>query len=140
MPFYADPQFNTPVLVPIVGLATGTATSGTSTANASALTVAVFPVFIRRTKVANVQVVVVTAPSANYTGEVLNFLNGTNTFAVATIGTLTAGQSVTAVGNTNGTFAAGGQITGTSVGTATITAGSAGGVFAIWLDQQELYA
>ena len=139
MPFYADSQFNTPVLVPVVGLATYTAV-GTGTALASALTIVNFPPFIRRTKVANVQVLVVTAPNAGATGLVINFLNGTSTFAVATIGTLTAGQVASAsITTANTTFAAAGQATGTAVSTAT-TAGVAGGVYAIWFDQQELYA
>jgi len=135
---YPDPNFNVRPLIPVMGLATFTAV-GTGTALASALTTVVFPTYIKASQVQNVQVAVVTAPNGAATGEVINFLNGTNTFAVATIGTLTAGQVVTAAGNTNGSFAAGGIATATAVCTAT-SAGAAGGVFAIWFETRELYS
>jgi len=138
MPFYADAQFNTPVLVPAASTFTASLV-GTGTAINVALTATLLPTFIRRTQVKNVSVTVITAPVAGVTAALINFMNGTNTFAIATVGTLTAGQVVVAAGNTNGTFAAGASLTGTVFGTVT-SAGTGAGGYAIYFDQQELYA
>jgi|SRR5579859_1585821 len=136
---YPDAQFNSRYTVPCVGLTTASLTgTGTAVATGGALTATAFPVFVRRSAVRNVTIVVVTAPVAAVTGELINFTNGTNTFATATIGTLTAGQVVSVAGNANSTFADLGQPAGTVIGTLTSTATGAG-LFNIWFDVQELY-
>lgn len=144
MPFYADPQFNTPVLVPIIGLLTASLT-GTGTAVTGLGTVGQFPTFIRRTAVKGVLIIPTVAANAALLPNLV-FTQGTAVMGTATMGTATAGQSVYVAFTANNTFAAVGTNPGapttlltTLVGTAT-SAGTAGGIYAIWLDQQELYA
>jgi hypothetical protein len=137
MPFYQDAQFNIRPLVPCASTFTASLV-GTGTAVAIALTAGFFPVYVRRTAIRTISVTVLTAPVAGVTAAVINFTNGTNTFAIATIGTLTAGQVATVVPTVNNTFADAGQPLGTVVGTVT-SAGTGAGGYAIWLDEQELY-
>ena len=136
---YTDAQFNIRYLIPVLPLATASLTgTGTAVATGGALTATSFPTFIRRSAIKNVFVSIVTAPVAAVTGELINFTNGTNTFATATIGTLTAGQTVSVAATANNTFADAGQPAGTVIGTLTSTATGAG-LFNIWFDVQELY-
>jgi hypothetical protein len=140
MSFYADAQFNTPVLVPAVFGGTASATgTGTAITVTSAYQL---PQFIRRTKIANVNVATTVAPAGGFTGGLLVFLNGTNTFAVATIvgtaGSFATGTAVT-ITTANTTFAAGAGPTVNIVGTCT-SAGVLAGGYSVWFDQQELYA
>lgn len=137
MPFYADNMFYTRPLVPVF-LPTGTATiAGTGTLTNSTFFVASanLPQYVRRTAITNVQVQVVVAPVA--TGEVLNFTNGTSTFASCTVGTLTAGQVVTVAPTANNTFAAaaGPGCTIVAIGT-----NPSIGQLTVWFETNELYA
>lgn len=137
---YTDSQFNTPVLVPAVGLLTASLT-GTGTAVTGLGTVQVYPPFIRRTLVKGIQILIVTAANAALNPNLV-FTNGTNALGTATLGTATAGQVFTITPTANNTFAAAAgsnTILTTLVGTAT-SAGTAGGIYAVWLDTQELYA
>lgn len=136
MPFYQDPQFNSRYLTPCASTFTASLT-GTATNASGLLSANFFPTFVRRSAVRNVVVTVLTAAGASQAG-FINFMNGTSTFATATIGTLTAGQVAIAVGNANSTFADLTAATGTIIGTATSAGTNAGG-FAVWFDVQELY-
>jgi hypothetical protein len=144
MPFYADPQYNTPVLVAVPGLLTASLT-GTGTAVTGLGTVAQFPVFLRRTAVKGILVIPTVAPTGSQLTNLV-FTQGTTVMGTATVGTATAGQTVYVAFTTNNTFAAIGTNPGapttflsTAVGTAT-SAGTAAGIYQLWLDQQELYA
>lgn len=143
MPFYQDSQYNTPVLVPAVGLLTASLT-GTGTAVTGLGTVAQFPTFIRRSAVRGVLLIPTVAPNAGQLANIV-FTQGTAVMGTATIGTATAGQSIYVAFTANNTFTAVGTNPGapttfltTAVGTAT-SAGTAAGVYAVWLDLQELY-
>jgi len=116
--------------------ATGTFTAGTSTlATAFAI-----PKFQRRSVVLAVKVITKTAAKAGATGPVtLNFLNGTNTFAVSTVGTGTAGTEVVVTPTANNTFTASGSATVTVLGTATAS-GDTYGAYEVWFETQELPA
>lgn len=90
-------------------------TSGTLTAsgsNALATTLRL-PKFARRTAINKIRVVIAAAPATNVTVTVLNFLNGTATFAVATVGTHTAGEilDATVVATFDGVAASGSNLT-----------------------------
>lgn len=144
MPFYADAQFNTPVLASVPGLLTASLT-GTGTAVTGLGTIAQFPTFIRRTAVQGVLIIPTVAPNSGLLAKIV-FTQGTAVMGTATIGTATAGQSIYIPFTANNTFAAVGTNPGapttfltTAVGTAT-SAGTAAGIYQLWLDQQELYA
>lgn len=91
---YTDSQFTTPIQTQVAGepaspVSLGTSTaSGTNTFSPAAGTALngsfVLPKFIAATKVTAIKVYCTTAPAANLTAVTLIFLNGTNTFAVAT--------------------------------------------------------
>lgn len=136
MPFYQDPQFNIRALIPCASTFTASVGSGTGSL-AVALTAGFFPTFLRRTAIKTVSVTVLTAPISTTT--VLNFFNGTATFAVATIGTLTAGQVATVVPTANNTFSDNTAVTGTVGATATGTTGTGAGGYSVWFDVTELY-
>ena len=144
MPFYADDQFNTPVLVEVPGQLTASFT-GTGTALTAVGSVAQFPTFLRRTAVQGILIIPKTAPDSSQNAKII-FTQGTAVMGTATIGTATAGQSIYLAFSTNNTFAAIGANPGvpttfltTLVGTATST-GTAAGIYQLWLDQAELYA
>lgn len=91
---YSDQKFYTRNFEDVVlGSAVGTITASGSNSLVGVLRL---PKFLRRTAINKIRVYVATAPAANLTVTKLAFLNGTNTFAVATIGTNTAGVSVDA--------------------------------------------
>ncbi len=149
MAFYADQMFYSRSLVPVAANSTALLTNAGAT-NVGAVYPPVvagnlqLPTFIRRTAITGVQVSCTVIPAAGLTGEVISFLNGTNTFASAVFnaGTAnaTAGQLATVTLTTaNATFAAGGAPTGTVVCTLTGT-GSSYGAFSVWFEQQELYS
>lgn len=94
-----------------------------------------FPRYSGGRRIIAVRVRVVTAPvSANVT---LNFLNGTNTFASAAIGTNTAGQTVEATMTpTNANFADSGEPTLNVVGTGTASAAQVYGVYKVWFVEE----
>lgn len=118
-------------------VATGTATaSGANTLTSQGR----LPRFPRRTQVNTVRVEVITAPAANLTNVVLAFLNGTNTFATATVGTNTAGTSVTGTVNVAyNVLAADVKPTITVVGTATAS-GQNYGAYDVYFETQELFS
>lgn len=140
MPFYADSQFNTRDLVPCASTFTASLTgTGTAVTSGGVLTAGFFPVFIRRTAIRNVQIQILTAPVGGVTAGLITFYNGTNAIGTATVGTLTAGQSIAlAVSGANSTFTDASGPTGTFTGTVT-SAGTGAGGYAIWFDSQELY-
>ena len=130
--YYARPQ----VMVADPDVATGTITASGSNAVATAFTL---PTFNRRTAVNKVKAVIKTAPATNLTVVTLNFLNGTSTFAVATIGTNAAGSVVEVTPTANNTFTASGQPTVTVIGTGTASAQSYG-AYEVFFESQELYS
>lgn len=91
---YTDAQFNAPRQIPVAGepaspVSLGTATaSGTNTFAPAAGTALqgsmVLPKFQQPTVISGIKVYCTTAPAANLTAVTFIFLNGTNTFAVAT--------------------------------------------------------
>ena len=111
---YADQKFYSrpleALLVAGTGTATGTTTGTAATANPNAFPRV--PAFIRRTQINRIRVVVSAAQSANFTGSRYAFLNGTNTFAVATIGTAAANTTVdaTVIATFSGTAASGTEL------------------------------
>ena len=143
MPFYADSQFNTPVLVPVIGIATVSLT-GTGTAVTGVAAGSNYPVFLRRTAIKNIVVVPSTAPNGALLANLLFYNNGT-LMGTVVVGTATAGQACSGAMTAANTFASMANpsvpttITLTAVGTAT-SAGTAAGIYQIWLDQQELYS
>lgn len=134
---YSDQKFYTRGLELMAdsNIATGTYTSGTSTL-ASAFPL---PTFKRRTSITQVKVITKTASKAGSTGPVtLNFLNGTTTFAVATVGTGTAGSQVDVTPTTPSTFTASSGPTVTVLGTATAS-GDTYGAYEVFFETNELF-
>jgi hypothetical protein len=137
MPFYADPRYNAPGLLPVAFGGTASAT-GTGTALLATPPTSGFA-FLRRSKVTGVIVQTTIAPAGGFTGGVLDLLNGTNTIASVTLaGAGTSTSSVIADAATS-TFTAGAAVTLQLRGTATSAGLLAGGV-SVWLEDQELYA
>jgi hypothetical protein len=86
--------------VAVVNGTAGTSTaSSTANSNASTFTLPKLPM---KVAIKRIRVRVVTAPASNLTGCKLAFVNGTDTFAIATIATATAGQFVDATAVTYG--------------------------------------
>jgi hypothetical protein len=136
---YSDQKFYSRPLgyVAIADMGTATAT-GTASNSLAQPTASPLPAFARRTAIGNIQVLVIAAPNASATVQVLSFLNGTNTFATVTVTTATASQVLSAVMTaSNATFAAGGQPTYNLIGTFTASGGT-GGKYEILFEQQEL--
>ena len=137
---YSDQKFyNRPFSRVIFSASAGTSSEAGTAANT--LTPYKFPKFNRRTRINKIRVLINTAPVANYTVVVARFLNGTSTFATATIGTNTAGvvvESADLSSNlTTAVFAADGQPTMELFGTATAS-GIAAGTYSIDWETQEL--
>lgn len=144
MAFYADQMFYTRSYgLTFIQTATFTlAGTGTAVTNSSAgIAAGSLPQFVRPlTAINKMNVGIVTAPVAGVTGGVLYGLNGTNTFATATIGTNTAGVYVTASINTAfNTFSSASGPTFQFVGTVT-SAGTGAGQYAIYTEEQEQYS
>lgn len=126
---FADQKFYTRPLIPIRFNATSTSTATASAQVVTNTAVANLPKVIRRTEITGGNAIIVTAPNAGAATTVLALLNGTSTFATATIGTLTAGQvasfSITAA---NAVLAAGTQptlsVVSTSTASQTVTQGN----------------
>jgi hypothetical protein len=134
---YSDQKFITRVLVPARFGATSTLTATASGAVVTNTAQVALPKFIRRTKVAAIRIKQTTIPVASTVK--LAFLNGTSTFAVATISG-TAGQSLDAtVTDTLATFAADGEPTVTVIGTGTASAAQVAGVYDIYFEQLEQF-
>lgn len=137
---YSDQKFQTRVngiLSPNTSWGTATASSATGHDTTG---VVVLPKLFRRTAINNLRMRCSVIPNAASTVVKANFLNGTNTFAVVTLTTATAGQILDAtVTATNGTFAADGQPTVNLVGTATASA-AASGSWEVWVEAQELFS
>lgn len=140
MGFYDDAMYGARVSVKVAENADfGTATaSGTDGANTTPTVY--LPKFFRRTKVNKVRMIVRTIPDSGSTALKAHFLNGTDTFAVVTLTTATAGQALDAtVTAGSATFAADGQPTVKVTGTATASA-DAQGKYDIYFEQQELFS
>lgn len=134
---YSDSKFYTRVLVPVRFAATSTLTATASGHVVTNTDQVELPKFIRRTKISAVRVKPTTAPVASTVK--LAFLNGTNTFAVATLGA--AGTSVDAtVTDSNATLAADTEPTVTVIGTGTASAAQVAGVFDIYFEQMEQFS
>lgn len=134
---YSDQKYygRDDVFVADSAVATGTFTAGAANTLAAAV---ILPKFNRRTALTNVKVITKTASKAGSTGPVtLNFLNGTNTFAVATVGTGSAGSQVDVTPTANNTFTATTGPTVTVLGTATASADTFG-AYEIIFETQEL--
>lgn len=119
---------------------TGTATaSGTNALTAADLkTDAQLSAFQRKTVVTAGKLVSNIAVPANWTGLTLIGLNGTNTFATATMtGTAAQAQSLT-ITAANSTFTAGAIPTLVCNGTSTAS-GQSLGTNVVWFETQELY-
>lgn len=124
-------------LVADSGVATGTFTASGS---CNQTTQFVLPKFNRRSLVTAVSVLTKTAAVVGATGPLtLNFLNGTSTFAVCTVGTGTAGSVVVATPTANNTFTASGGPSVTVLGTSTASGGTLG-TYEVFFEVQELYA
>jgi len=139
---YSDGKYNTRVLVPARFNATSTSTATASGQVVTSTDMAECAKFARRTEITGGKVKVVTAPNAGATTTKLAFLNGTATFAVATIGTLTAGQSA-AIGITaaaDAMFAADGEPTVNAVSTSTASQTVTQGNYDIYFEQNERFA
>ena len=136
---YSDQKFYSRLLVPLCLASNAGTSTATASGHAPTTTAAVrLKKYLRRTKVSAVRVAVDTAPGAALTTAKLIFLNGTDTFAVATIGTNTAGVSVDAsMTVANATIAADVQPTVNFTGTSTASANTANGVFTIQFEEQE---
>lgn len=139
---YSDGKFYARPFVPVAfGTNVGTATA---TASGHAVTisgVARLPKYPKRVKINVVRVAIGTAPGAALTTSKLIFKNGTDTFAVATIGTNTAGVVVDAtVTASNATLADDTQPTVDFLGTSTASANTAAGVYDIWFETQEQFS
>jgi hypothetical protein len=135
---YSDPKYYAREIELLAdsSISTGTYTAGSANTLATAIPL---PRFERRQKVLTVKVVTKTPSKAGSTGPVtLNFLNGTATFAVATVGTGTAGTEVVVVPTANNTFTASGSATVTVLGTATAS-GDTFGAYELFFETQELY-
>jgi hypothetical protein len=117
------------------------ASAGTSTATASGhaptTTAAIkLPKYIQGENIQRVRVAVDTAPGAALTVSKLIFKNGTNTFAVATIGTNTAGSQVDATMTEAFSFIKQDvQPTVDFLGTSTASVNTASGVYTIFFDE-----
>lgn len=119
------------------GVATGTYTAGAANTLAAAFALPTFP---RRSRITYVKVITKTASKAGSTGPVtLNFLNGTTTFAVATVGTGSVGSEVNVTPTTPSTFAALAGPTVTVLGTATASADTYG-AYEVFFESNELPA
>lgn len=117
---YVDPQFNITQERLLAVSANGTATGATANSLAD---YAYLPKLKRAAVISAVRVLVKVIPPATFTVPLLVFLNGTNTFAVATLATATAGEMVDATMTTaNTTFTAGAQPALKMLGTATASA------------------
>lgn len=135
---YPDQKYHTRRLEMVADSNIATTTYTVSGANT--LTAAVpFPVFNRRSKVTAVKVVTKTAAVVGSTGpNKLNFLRGTDTFAIATVGTGTAGSEVVVAVTSLNTFTASQGPTVTVTGTATASAGTIG-AYEIFFEVTELF-
>lgn len=116
------------------GTATASATNGCNGAGPT------LPKLIRRSAVTAVQVRVTTIPDTGSTGAVLQFLNGTNTFATLAVTTASANQVLAGTINTAyNVFDADAQPTTKITGTATAS-GAANGAYDVDFELQEAYA
>jgi hypothetical protein len=139
---YSDPKYDARVMVPVVlGSAVGTLTFTASAHAKTNSAVYRLPKFLKRTKVNAVRVKVGTAPVAGVVSSKLIFKNGTNTFAVATIGTNTAGSTVDAtMTSTNAVLAADTEPTVDLLGTGTASETGVAGTFDIYFETQEQFS
>jgi hypothetical protein len=118
----------------------GTFTGAGTAANTLTSPGLALPAFIRRQKLTNIQFVCRTIPNAAATDLKAILLNGTNTAAVVTLTTATAGQSLTGtVTDSNATFSAGTTPTFKVTGTATASGGAVG-VYDVFFETQEQYS
>ena len=138
---YTSAQYGARPFYP-VALATNVGTM-TATASGQAVTnsaVAALPEFTRRTLINKIKVQVVTAPGAGATTVKLIFKNGTSTFAVATIGTNTAGVIVApAITAANAVITRGTAPTVDALGTSTASANTALGLYSFYFEDCEQY-
>lgn len=126
-------SYSARVLVPVRFSATSTLTATASGHVVTTTDQAEMVSFNMPAQVSAVRVKTVTAPTP--TGVTLNFLNGTNTFAVVT--PAGAGTSANAtITTTNARFAAGGEPTLTVIGTGTASAAQVAGVYDIYFETE----
>lgn len=158
---YNDTQFVGTFVLPIgnsaaaltlstsTATATGTPNTFTGTAGVPVTGTFVFPKFKRATKINNIRVQCTVAAAANLTAVTMNFLNGTNTFAVATnvgaaVGSVDGSVTSSDTYGSNGVitgahrFAADGQISMTVLTTGTASALTQGS-YALQVECQEVF-
>lgn len=136
---YAAPNFNVRSFVPVgfgvdLGVSGGTTVAVTDRA-------ASLPKFKRRTEVSAIRMRCTAIPNAEATNLVVSFLNGTSTFATATITAASADAFVDATVVTTGdvnVFAKDVQPTVNVAGTATGASDSLGD-FDIWFEVEEKF-
>jgi len=138
---YSDQKFYTRREIPVAFAQNlGTSTGAGTASNTLSDVLATLPKFTRRTKVLAIRLRCTTIPNAASTAEILQFKNGTSTFATVTVTTASADQFLDAtMVETNGvdTFSASVQPTVDVTGTATAS-GAALGAFDVWFEVQEL--
>ena len=114
---------------------TGTQTFTASDQVITSSDVGNFPKYEGTRRIIGVRVRVVTVPAS--ASVVLNFLNGTSTFASAAIGTNTAGSTVSAtMTDANAYFADEGEPTLNITGTGTASEAEVAGVYKIWFVEE----
>jgi len=137
---YADQKYHAhPQITAMDSGTAGTSTASGNNVISTGPTNQALPNFFRRTAVQSVRVYVITAPQTNVSGLVLNFLNGTNTFASVTVGSSTVGSVLTGTMSTAyNTFTSGSGPTLQVTASAT-AASMTLGVYDVDFDEQTLF-
>lgn len=136
---YAAPNFNVRTFIP-AGFAVDFGLSGATTVAATDVA-ATLPKFKRRTEISAIRLRCTTIPNAAATNLVVSFLNGTSTFATATVTAATADSFIDATVVTTGdvnVIAKDVQPTVSVSGTATATNDSLGD-YDVWFEVEEKF-
>lgn len=136
---YASPNFNVRTFIP-AGFAVDLGVSGATTIAATDRA-ATLPKFKRRTEISAIRLRCTTIPNANATNLVVSFLNGTDTFATATVTGASADDFIDATVVTTGdvnVIAKDVQPTVSVAGTATGASDSLGD-YDIWFEVEEKF-
>lgn len=137
---YSDQKYYSRPQIPVITQGTATTTASGTNTNSTGFINQSLPKFFRQTDIRSIRIYVTTVPATNLTNVNFIFLNGTNTFATATIGTNTAGSIVDAtVTAGSNTFTLGGQPVLLLQGTSTAS-GMNYGTYDVDFEQREVYS
>jgi hypothetical protein len=136
---YSDAKYAARVFVKVSEEASFGTTTASATDGANISPTCYLPQFDRRTKINALKMTVTTIPDTGSTALKAHYLNGTDTFAVVTLTTATAGQVLAGTISTSyNTFTADSAPTVKVTGTASAS-GDAQGSYDIYFEQQELF-